>query len=848
MSDLTRREFLKFVGASGAVASIGTLATLREAHASGLWFTPVRIPSPLPIYATSPNWLATGLNGAGTTLPAGPAEFTDPYTVIDDVIVPPEYKRYIIVQWGDRVYPKKRDYFGFNNDHTGYVPILGNWDGLLVVNHEYTSYPFHQLSPATNTGFGNGDPSALNRTFEAATGLTLPSAKNIFDLDATQKRQLYGEQCYNIGLSVVRVKRRERRGRLHVVSGDWRNRRVHLLSGLAINAERADAYSGVTSWGPTAHEKGDDNYLVGTGPAASQVFDALNSDGLGNRIIGTGFNCSGGVTPWGTVFSAEENFQGSVARFTNPAPPAPPNPNAGKVDLANSFYIGVQEAVKPDGTQTAYVPDTVGAEFGLVGEKYGWLVEIDPSEPHSRVKKHTWLGRFRHENIAVRADRGNPLVCYMGDDRRGGHWWKFVSKGVIRRRRDKSNSELFEAGRLYVARFNADGTGEWITLELGTPTNPNDPTVISQVQFDQQGARDRNGLVKLPLRLGTPAASGAGITTVVPANGGFANVDTTNQATVLPFYQGKTLADFYTSQGALLCDAFAAANLVGGTPCARPEDCEVHPYTKAVFMTQTDAAAGSDGYADSRIFTVAKYEAAVDSAQQSGDIIRLVENSSDGAGTGFTWSRFSKAGEVGTQPDGTGEPAPGMGYANVDNLAFDTLANLWGVTDVSTGLHNGVGDGPNPSALTVDHSGVGSGGSAGGNLVGVFGNNWMLFIPTYGRYAGMHFPFAIGPTRTEMTGPTFVGNTLVLAVQHPGEDSPTRAALAANPTFTRDIQILKADGSGTFDQERNVPVGSQWPGNIAKPRTEIARPAVIGIQRKQRSWREHWEHEGREED
>ena len=73
-----------------------------------------------------------------------------------------------------------------------------------------------------------------------------------------------------------------------------------------------------------------------------------------------------------------------------------------------------------------------------------------------------------------------------------------------------------------------------------------------------------------------------------------------------------------------------------------------------------------------------------------------------------------------------------------------------------------------------------------------------------------------------------------------------RVATSADPTFTRDIQILKADGSGTFDQKRNVPVGSQWPGNIAKPRTEIARPAVIGIQRKQRSWREHWEHEGRE--
>ena len=186
----------------------------------------------------------------------------------------------------------------------------------------------------------------------------------------------------------------------------------------------------------------------------------------------------------------------------------------------------------------------------------------------------------------------------------------------------------------------------------------------------------------------------------------------------------------------------------------------------------------------------------------------------------------------------------GMGYANVDNLAFDVLGSLWGVTDMTTGIHNAVGDGPSPSALPVNHNGVGSAADAGGNLVGVFGNNWMLFIPTYGPFAGVHFPFAIGPTRCEMTGPTFVGNTLVLSVQHPGEDSPTRAALAAHPTFLRTgLEILTLDGSGVFPQDRAVPVGSQWPGNIARDPTDVARLAVIGIQRKQQSWREHWEHD-----
>jgi secreted PhoX family phosphatase len=131
MSDLTRRNFLKFIGASGAIAALGSLATLREAHAFGLWFTPVRIPSPLPIYTISASWLGTGLNGTGEKLPASPTAELPTYEVIDDVIVPPEYERYIIVQWGDRVYPNADDYFGFNNDHTGYVPIRGSDDGFL---------------------------------------------------------------------------------------------------------------------------------------------------------------------------------------------------------------------------------------------------------------------------------------------------------------------------------------------------------------------------------------------------------------------------------------------------------------------------------------------------------------------------------------------------------------------------------------------------------------------------------------------------------------------------------------------------------------------------------------------
>lgn len=809
MLDVTRRQFLQFLGAAGATATLGPLAGLREAQATGLplSFTPIRVPHPLPVYTTSASWLATGF-GAGVKLPASEDAQLAEYTVIDDVVVPPEFERYIIAAWGDRwFFPNPDDYFGYNCDHTGYVPIRGRNEGWLVVNHEYVSYPIHELAPETPAG------AFTTRTFEAVIKtVTLPpapgSGKTLADLTPAERRNLFGELLYNCGLSVVRIRRDPKTDRFGPEK-DKRNRRIHGLSGLAANASRSDVYQGVTAWGVTPHQTGDDNYLVGTGPAAKEVFEFVNADGLGNKIIGTFANCSGGVSPWGTVFSAEENFQGSAP-----------------------FYVGVTEGVKPNGSQTGYTAGTVAEVFGMVGEKYGWMVEVDPDDPGKRVKKHTALGRFRHENIAFRAEQGEPLICYMGDDRRSGHWWKFVSKGVIRHRKSGKNSDLLEDGTLYVARFNTDGTGRWIPLSLATPLEPNKPSVLGSKQKEQQGTIDRDGRTVVPARVGMP-----GVTT----DGGFFNMTTLNEGAVLAFLATKqSLADFYPTQGALLCDAFAAANLIGGTPAARPEDCEVHPWTKDVYLACTDAAAGSDGYADSRIFNVAKYTSAIDAAQQSGDILRIVEDSKDGSGLTFRWDRFSKAGEDGTEPGVEADAKSGNGYANVDNLVFDKRGNVWGVTDVSTDLHNGFNTAPAYAAVPINHSSVGSAtgtSGTGGNLVGVFGNNWMFYIPTVGPRAGFIVPFAIGPNRCEMTGPTFIGDTLVLSVQHPGEN--VTFGSDATTLLTRTTQILALDGSGTFDQTRNVGKGSQWPGNVGAKPAYIPKPTVIGIRR--RGGRPDWD-------
>jgi hypothetical protein len=780
MSNLSRRKLLIFFGSSAAATALAPNLGHKFLNGAGpaeaaspLGLTPVRLPHPLSIYTEFSSYLPKA-PGNGSILPAVADPSLTSYSIIDDVVVPPEYERYVIVRWGDRVFSNPEEYFGYNCDYTGYVPISGDSDVYLWVNHEYNSFPISPFTPEV--------PSDLASS--PSTGPLIVSG-----FPTTKGLTLYGEFMYNMGGSIVRIKKNAA-GRYAVVK-DAKNRRIHGLSGLGINATRSDSYKTVTSWGSKSYQQGDQNYLIGTGPAATQVFEAINSDGLGNKIIGTAYNCSGGTTPWGTILTAEENFQGG----------------------AGAFFVGVQESVLPTGVQTGYLQGTpdqtpaTGTTFGLVGEKYGWMTEIDPADPTWRPRKHTWLGRFRHENITMRVEAGKKLVAYMGDDRRGGHTWKFVSAGTVSSPQSKSNSNLWEQGILYVARFEPNGTGTWIPLLPNTPTNPIPPTVLSSVEFAALGSAQRDGFTRLPRRKGI-----AGQT----VDGGPFNITRANQATTLPPYQNKVLANFYNSLGAILVDAYLAGNLAGGTPTARPEDLEVNPKNpREVFIAYTDGAPGGDGYPDSRIFQVAKLSTAVNATQQSGGLYKIIEDSADSTGLTFKWERLLQGGE-----DGSVE---GDGFANVDNLAFDPAGNIWGVTDMSTSLHNGfnVGAAATPNSIVHNTSGNVS------NLVGVFGNNFLFYVPLSGANAGKVVPFAYGPPRCEMTGPTFIKDTLILAVQHPGEDCP----FTPNRTLNRDIEMLKLDGT-LFTQNRSVPIGSNWPSNVQGDPDGPPRPTVIGIKRK----------------
>ncbi|MEZ5848297.1 MAG: PhoX family phosphatase [Geminicoccaceae bacterium] len=191
------------------------------------------------------------------------------------------------------------------------------------------------------------------------------------------------------------------------------------------------------------------------GPAAGHELMKTEADPTGTRSLGTMNNCGSGKTPWGTYLTCEENFNG---------------------------YFGSTEAIqdqKPNALPRGFDRYGIGAEgWGYDYHKWderfdisknpnepnrvGWVVEIDPTDPDSTPVKHTGLGRFKHENAEVVLAPDGRVVVYMGDDERGEYLYKFVSNGVYVP--GGSTEGLLDDGTLFAAKFNDDGTGEWLAL------------------------------------------------------------------------------------------------------------------------------------------------------------------------------------------------------------------------------------------------------------------------------------------------------------------------------------------------------------------------------------------------
>jgi secreted PhoX family phosphatase len=191
-----------------------------------------------------------------------------------------------------------------------------------------------------------------------------------------------------------------------------------------------------------------------TGPAAGHPRLRTKADPSGRSVIGTLNNCAGGKTPWGTILTAEENFHQYFAGDPTSGPEA-----------ANHKRMGIKN--KPGYGWGRFFERMDVEQEPNEPNRFGWLVEIDPYDPHSKPKKRTALGRFKHEAGTTVINPDGRVTVYSGDDTRFEYLYRFVSKGTYNLTDRAANMTLLDDGVLSVARFDADGSLAWLPLIHG---------------------------------------------------------------------------------------------------------------------------------------------------------------------------------------------------------------------------------------------------------------------------------------------------------------------------------------------------------------------------------------------
>ncbi len=200
-----------------------------------------------------------------------------------------------------------------------------------------------------------------------------------------------------------------------------------------------------------------------TGPAAGHDLMKTAADPTGTKTKGTWNNCGNGETPWGTYLACEENFNGY---FSASDEAYEINPQLKRYGIGKSDW-GYGWAKIDDRFDISKNPNEPN--------RAGYIVEIDPADPTSTPKKHTALGRFKHENADVQIAADGRIVVYMGDDERGEFLYKYVSNGFYAE--GGNTDDLLTDGTLYAAKFSADQRGQW--LPLTTETTGMSPAAIS---------------------------------------------------------------------------------------------------------------------------------------------------------------------------------------------------------------------------------------------------------------------------------------------------------------------------------------------------------------------------------
>jgi secreted PhoX family phosphatase len=518
----------------------------------------------------------------------------------NEVVVPEGYSSQAFLPWGTPITGSYPDYkpdgtntgaeqeqqMGMHHDGVHFFPIdqkaggNSSTEGLLVMNHEY-----------------------INQGALHANGATKASDNGGFRPADEVRKEIAAH-----GVSVVHIKR-DTNGTWDIVFGSPFNRRI----------------TGNTEMDIRGPVRGYNKLITKYSPDATETRGTLN-------------NCAMGPTPWGTYLAAEENWHGYFKHDSFDLPR-----EQARHGVSGTSYKDDGVTVKPastrydwefaDSQEDQYVrfDVTPGAgsatdDYRNEANTYGYMVEIDPFTPESKPQKRTALGRFGHEGVIFApVKEGEPVVCYSGDDSRFEYIYKFVSSKPYYAA--TAGGYLLDEGTLYVARFNEDGSGDWLPLDL------------ENAEFK-------------------------------------AKVDAAVGTTV-----GDVAFSGFENQADVLLNSRLAADIAGATTMDRPEWGAVDPNSGQVYFTLTNNSnRGKDGYDGVNA-------ANPNELNNTGHIIRWSEEGNDHSATSFDWDIFVFAGEQGTETVVDGKVIVSLTDDNIfnspDGLWFDYNGRLWIQTDGS---------------------------------------------------------------------------------------------------------------------------------------------------------------------
>lgn len=191
-----------------------------------------------------------------------------------------------------------------------------------------------------------------------------------------------------------------------------------------------------------------------SGPAAGHALLQTGADPSGRQVLGTLNNCAAGRTPWGTYLTCEENWNGYFSA------PRPMHADASRYGLRHGGW-GYRWHEHDERFDSVIHPNEPN--------RFGWVVEIDPMDPHQTPIKRTALGRLKHEGATTTLTPEGRVVVYMGDDERFEYIYKFISRDKVKPGGFAANRDILDHGTLYAGRFDSRGHGRWLPLLLGQP-------------------------------------------------------------------------------------------------------------------------------------------------------------------------------------------------------------------------------------------------------------------------------------------------------------------------------------------------------------------------------------------